>query len=354
MFYHTTHDHLRWNILAIWNRKRTFSPASLIILYPNRKKHALRLHLLLVNDFWQIQTPWFISHYFLGNIAIGNLQQFLPAIVKMVESDSKKRLLALHAAKEVRVGKVDFHISIYSSPGSYTLLPRSTRRRCRFAVGSTVREFAECRGDDKKCCCCMSWKASDYRSIEILARTSCNDLQFASNAYDWFFSLGSHPRPKRRHSGHCRLCYPIYVCWRFAIIRRTSHSSPCWLLIAHGGWKSCRFSSCKLCPLLNFSCQTVRRLALFSFNSAARTKPHLVRDHLVVLLPNLYKETFINPLLIRTVQMGPWTHKVDDGLETRKIAYETMYTLVSLSCIYNSKCVILILYFLAWHVFGKA
>jgi cullin-associated NEDD8-dissociated protein 1 len=97
--------------------------------------------------------------------------------------------------------------------------------------------------------------------------------------------------------------------------------------------------------IAKFSYQTVRRLALFSFNSAARTKPHLVRDHLVVLLPNLYKETFVNPLLIRTVQMGPWTHKVDDGLETRKIAYETMYTLVSLFC--NSKGVTLILYFLA-------
>jgi len=36
-----------------------------------------------------------------GNIAVGNLHQFLPSIVKMVESDQKKRLLALHAAKEV-------------------------------------------------------------------------------------------------------------------------------------------------------------------------------------------------------------------------------------------------------------
>ncbi len=36
-----------------------------------------------------------------GNIAVGNLHQFLPAIVKMVETDQKKRLLALHAAKEV-------------------------------------------------------------------------------------------------------------------------------------------------------------------------------------------------------------------------------------------------------------
>ncbi|TEB18995.1 ARM repeat-containing protein, partial [Coprinellus micaceus] len=36
-----------------------------------------------------------------GNIAIGNLQQFLPAIVEMIKTDSKKRFLALHAAKEV-------------------------------------------------------------------------------------------------------------------------------------------------------------------------------------------------------------------------------------------------------------
>ena len=36
-----------------------------------------------------------------GNIAVGNLGQFLPAIVKMVETDQKRRLLALHAAKEV-------------------------------------------------------------------------------------------------------------------------------------------------------------------------------------------------------------------------------------------------------------
>lgn len=47
-----------------------------------------------------------------------------------------------------------------------------------------------------------------------------------------------------------------------------------------------------------------------------------------VILPTLYAETVIKPELIRTVQMGPWTHKVDDGLETRKTAYETLYTLV--------------------------
>lgn len=81
--------------------------------------------------------------------------------------------------------------------------------------------------------------------------------------------------------------------------------------------------------------QTVRRLALSALNSAARTKPHLIREHLPTILPGLYQETVINPDLIRTVQMGPWTHKVDDGLEARKTAYETLYTLVSTLQIYD-------------------
>lgn len=36
----------------------------------------------------------------------------------------------------------------------------------------------------------------------------------------------------------------------------------------------------------------------------------------------------MNSDLIRTVQMGPWQHKVDDGLDARKTAYETLYTLL--------------------------
>ena len=65
-----------------------------------------------------------------------------------------------------------------------------------------------------------------------------------------------------------------------------------------------------------------------ALDSAARNKPRLIKDSLPELLPHLYKETVINKDLIRTVQMGPWTHKVDDGLEARKTAFETMYTLV--------------------------
>ncbi|KAJ3779715.1 TATA-binding protein interacting, partial [Lentinula aff. detonsa] len=34
------------------------------------------------------------------------------------------------------------------------------------------------------------------------------------------------------------------------------------------------------------------------------------------------------------IQMRPWTHKVDDGLEARKTAYETMYTLLD-TCLHK-------------------
>ena len=99
-----------------------------------------------------------------------------------------------------------------------------------------------------------------------------------------------------------------------------------WLCFPMQIWYDLFF--CSSMQLL-ISIQTVRRLALSALNSAARSRPHLIRDHLPTLLPSLYKEAVVNPDLIRTVQMGPWTHKVDDGLEARKTAYETLYTLVS-------------------------
>lgn len=62
-----------------------------------------------------------------------------------------------------------------------------------------------------------------------------------------------------------------------------------------------------------------RRLALSTLNSAALNKPHLILPHLHQLLPLAMKETVIKPELIREVQMGPFKHQVDDGLDTRKV-----------------------------------
>lgn len=76
----------------------------------------------------------------------------------------------------------------------------------------------------------------------------------------------------------------------------------------------------------------VRRVALVAFNSAAHNKPSLVRDLLDQILPKLYAETNVKKELIREVEMGPFKHKVDDGLDIRKAAFECMYTLLD-SCL---------------------
>lgn len=72
----------------------------------------------------------------------------------------------------------------------------------------------------------------------------------------------------------------------------------------------------------------VRRVALVTFNSAAHNKPSLVRELLDQLLPLLYAETKIRKEMIRVVEMGPFKHTVDDGLDLRKAGYECMYTLL--------------------------
>ena len=71
-----------------------------------------------------------------------------------------------------------------------------------------------------------------------------------------------------------------------------------------------------------------RRLALTTFNSAMHNKPDMILPALDQLLPMAIKETHIKQELIREVQMGPFKHKVDDGLEIRKGAYETLYALL--------------------------
>jgi cullin-associated NEDD8-dissociated protein 1 len=62
-----------------------------------------------------------------------------------------------------------------------------------------------------------------------------------------------------------------------------------------------------------------RRLALTTLNSAAHNKPDLIIPNLGQLLPLVMKESIVKPELIREVMMGPFKHKVDDGLEVRKV-----------------------------------
>ncbi|ROT38987.1 TATA-binding protein interacting [Sodiomyces alkalinus F11] len=84
-----------------------------------------------------------------------------------------------------------------------------------------------------------------------------------------------------------------------------------------------------------------RRLAMSTLNSAAHNKADLILPHLNQLMPIVLAESKVKPELVREVQMGPFKHKVDDGLEVRKLklknadftsntqsAYEMLYALM--------------------------
>ena len=91
------------------------------------------------------------------------------------------------------------------------------------------------------------------------------------------------------------------------------------------------------------------RLALTTLNSAAHNKPDLIIPNLGTLLPLVMKESIIKPELIHEIMMGPFKHKVDDGIEVRKVivpfspfqgehtncikqsAYETLYSLMEIA-----------------------
>jgi cullin-associated NEDD8-dissociated protein 1 len=75
----------------------------------------------------------------------------------------------------------------------------------------------------------------------------------------------------------------------------------------------------------------IRRHAMSTLTSAAHNKPELILSHLNQLMPFVMNETVIKPELIREVQMGPFKHIIDDGLEVRKVCQSPILTVLERS-----------------------
>ncbi|KAJ3357349.1 Cullin-associated NEDD8-dissociated protein 2 [Allomyces javanicus] len=74
----------------------------------------------------------------------------------------------------------------------------------------------------------------------------------------------------------------------------------------------------------------VRRAALVAVQAAAHSRALLLAPVLTHVQPLLERELRVRPELVREVVMGPFKHKVDDGLETRKLAVETVMTMLDM------------------------
>ncbi|KAJ1967463.1 hypothetical protein IWQ62_001844 [Dispira parvispora] len=73
----------------------------------------------------------------------------------------------------------------------------------------------------------------------------------------------------------------------------------------------------------------VRHTALLTLDTLLRNHAYLFpADRLVNVLPLLYQATRIREDLVRTVQLGPFQHRIDEGLDARKCAYDNLYNLV--------------------------
>lgn len=73
----------------------------------------------------------------------------------------------------------------------------------------------------------------------------------------------------------------------------------------------------------------VRKAGIHLLTAAVHNKPVLVENSLDLILPLVFTQTKPDPSLIRTVDLGPFKHKIDDGLELRKAAFESLGVLMA-------------------------
>lgn len=223
------------------------------------------------------------ASYALGSIAIGNLNTYLTFILREIANQPKRQYLLLHSLKEVIT-------CLSSDERLHPFLPEIWLQLFKHAEcpeEGTRNVVAECLGKLTliKPHLLLPELQEHLSSTSPLMRTTCVTAVK--------FTISDQPSPI---DPLLRQCIGEFL------------------------------------NTLQDQDLNVRRVALVAFNSAAHNKPSLIRDLLDRILPQLYSETVVNRDLIREVEMGPFTHTVDDGLDLRKAAFECMYTLLD-SCI---------------------
>ncbi|XP_073324828.1 cullin-associated NEDD8-dissociated protein 2 [Pagrus major] len=218
----------------------------------------------------------------LGSMAVGSLNDYLPFLLKEISSQPRRQYLLLHSLKEVISACPASSLSAHVE-SIWALLFQN----CECQEEGTRNLVAECLG-----------KLTFVNASQLLPRLK-QQLKAGS--------------PLARST--------VVTAIKFTIV---DQPAPIDSLL-----KDCIGDFLKT---LQDEDINVRRVALVMFNSAAHNKPSLIRGLLATVLPHLYKETQIRKDLIREVEMGPFKHTVDDGLDVRKAAFECMYTLLD-SCL---------------------
>ncbi|XP_066101626.1 cullin-associated NEDD8-dissociated protein 2 isoform X1 [Saccopteryx bilineata] len=222
------------------------------------------------------------ASYALGRVGAGNLPDFLPFLLGQMEAEPRRQYLLLHSLREALGAAQPDSLKPYTEDIWALLF-----QRCEGAEEGTRGVAAECLG-----------KLVLVNPPFLLPRFR-----------------------KQLAAGQPHTRSTVITAVKFLISDQPHPIDP--LLKSFIG----EFMESLQDPDLN-----VRRATLTFFNSAVHNKPSLIRDRLDDILPLLYQETKIRRDLIREVEMGPFKHTVDDGLDVRKAAFECMYSLLE-SCL---------------------
>jgi len=219
------------------------------------------------------------ASFALGNISAGNLPHYLPGTLEAIKTSAHEYPM-LYALKDL--------ISSVSTSG-----------------GAQLSAYAE-----QMLPCLFGFASRDEEGVRNVAAECLGKLAaIAPSVIPALEERLSNPSPFTRSV--------VVNSMRFIITEGGG-----------GGSAMSPASIRKFLSTLEDSDLKVRRGALLALNCVAHNRPTAIREGLSELLPMLYGETVKKPELVHQVDLGPFKHTVDDGLELRKAAFECMDTLL--------------------------
>jgi cullin-associated NEDD8-dissociated protein 1 len=228
------------------------------------------------------------ASYALGNIAVGNLSKYLPFILDQIDNQQKKQYLLLHSLKEVIVRQtVDHNGQSELQDSNIEKILALLFNHCESEEEGVRNVVAECLG-----------KIALIEPKKLIPALKVRTSSPAANT---------------------RATVAIAI--KYSIVERPEKIDE----IMYSEIST-------FLMLIKDSDRHVRRAAVLALSTAAHNKPNLIKGLLPELLPLLYDQTVIKEELVRTVDLGPFKHVVDDGLELRKAAFECVDTLLD-SCL---------------------
>ncbi|KAJ1427075.1 TATA-binding protein interacting [Sesbania bispinosa] len=253
-----------------------------------RKDLSIHAHIenIVIESF---QSPFeeikSAASYALGNIAVGNLPKYLPFILDQIDNQQKKQYLLLHSLKEVivrqSVDKAEFQES------SVEKILNLLFNHCESEEEGVRNVVAECLG-----------KIALIEPVKLVPALKVRTTSAAA------FTRAT-----------------VVIAVKYSIVERPEKIDE----IIYPEISS-------FLMLIKDNDRHVRRAAVLALSTFAHNKPNLIKGLLPDLLPLLYDQTIVKQELIRTVDLGPFKHIVDDGLELRKAAFECVDTLLD-SCL---------------------